>query len=82
MICHVSRSKVCESVRSSHLTRRACRRKPSFSLEMIVRWMLPLCVVFGLVQGIGGHEYGVITLNEDNFEHATQAASGQTTGFW
>jgi len=29
-----------------------------------------------------GHEHAVVVLTSGNFEHATQAASGQTTGFW
>ncbi len=29
-----------------------------------------------------GHEHAVVVLNAENFEHATQAASGQTTGYW
>lgn len=45
-------------------------------------------IIVALLQGLAhtvaqtGHEHAVVALNSENFEHATQAASGQTTGFW
>lgn len=35
-----------------------------------------------LVQGQSSLPLEVIQLRDDNFEHDTQAASGQTTGIW
>lgn len=41
-----------------------------------------ILLVLGLAHLSVSHEQVVFPLNSENFEHATQAASGMTTGYW
>lgn len=44
-------------------------------------WILRL-VILGCVCGIKAENYSVLSLGMSDFEHVTQASSGQTTGIW
>ena len=67
----------------SSLAVTAQRRRPNCNGLMGVLLAIFLGIVLdGLSQKIQAHEHAVVPLNTQNFEHKTQAASGQTTGNW
>ena len=54
----------------------------TYSGSAMSAMLLAVLAVLVTIQSAVAHEHGVISLTDDSFEHATQAASGQTTGYW